>query len=112
MHHHLHNADSDAEYIDKLSEWQHVEREYWRISGKELDHIVKTATLMEEAPKLQKKLRSRSEEIGTYMKVILAIEGYVRSKKTWDSGGPVDMDIGAVNMGKSQRTAQRQSQKK
>ena len=24
----------------------------------------------------------------------------MRSKKTWDSGGPVDMDIGAINTGK------------
>ena len=28
--------------------------------------------------------------------------GYVRSKKTWDPGGPVDTDIGAVNRGRGQ----------
>ena len=50
MHPHLNSAGSDAEYIDKLSEWQHVVRECERISGKELDQTVKTATLMEEAP--------------------------------------------------------------
>ena len=38
---------SDAEYIDKLSGWQQVVREYERISGRELDQTVKTATLIE-----------------------------------------------------------------
>ena len=100
MHPNLNSAGSNADYIDKLSEWQRVLREYERISGKELDQTVKTATLMEESPP---QLRLRSEEIVTdHKKVILAIEGYVRSKKTWDSGGLVDMDIGAVNKGKGQ----------
>ena len=41
-------------------------------------------------------------EIGTdYKKVILSFEDYVRSNKTWDSGGPVDMHIGAVNKEKA-----------
>ena len=89
-------------------------REYERISGKERDQTVKTATLNEEAlPQLQEHLRLRSEEIGTdYKKVILAIEGYVRSKKTWDSGGPVKMDIGAVNKGKGQPKGQGKSKDK
>ena len=104
MHPHLNSAGSDAQYIDKLSEWQQMIREYARISGKELDQTVKTATLEEEAPpQLQEHLRLRSEELGTdYKRVILATEGYVRSKKTWDSGGPVDMDSGADSKGKGQ----------
>ena len=91
MHPKLNSAGSDAEYIDKLSEWQQVVREYVRISGKEAP------------PQMQEHFRLRSEEIGTdCKKVIQTIEGYVRSKKTWDSGGPVDVDIGAVNKGKGQ----------
>ena len=43
MHGKLNSAVSDAEYIDKLSEWQQVVREYERISGKQLDQTVKTA---------------------------------------------------------------------
>ena len=55
----LNSAGSDAEYIDKLSEWQQLVREYERISGSELDQTVKTATLMEEAPpQMQKHLSS------------------------------------------------------
>ena len=63
---------------------------------------MKTAALHEEAPtQLQEHLRLRSEEIYTdYKKVILSIEGYVRSKKSCNSGGPADMDIGTVNEGK------------
>ena len=59
------------------------------LCGKELDETVKTATLIEEAsPQLQERLRLRSEESGTDdKKVILPIEGYVRSKKPWDAGG-------------------------
>ena len=80
------------EYINKLSEWQKVVREYERISGSELDQTAKTATLMEEAPpQMQEHLRLCSEEIGTdYKRVIQAIEGYLRSKKTWNTG-PDDM---------------------
>ena len=98
------SASSNAESSDKLSEWQQLVREYERISGKELDQTVKTATLIEEAPpQMKEHLRLRSEEIGTdNKKVIQTIEGHVRSKKTWDSGGPVDMDIGAINKSKSQ----------
>ena len=60
----LNCAGSDAEYIDKLSEWQQVVREYERISGEELDQTVKTATLMEEAPPpMQEHFRLRSEEL-------------------------------------------------
>ena len=101
-HPHLISAVSDAEYIGGLSEWQKVAREYERISGKELNETVKTATLHEEAPtQLQEHLRLRSEEICTdYKKVVLSIEGYVRSKKSCNSGGPADMDIGTVNEGK------------
>ena len=79
-------------------------RKYEWISGKELDQTVKHATLTEEAPtQMQEHLRLRSEEIGTdYKQVIQAVEGCVRSKKTWDSGGPVDTDTGAVNKGKGQ----------
>ena len=104
MHPNLNSAGSNAEYIDKLSEWQQVVRVYERISGKELDQTVKTATLIEEAPaQMQEHLRLRSEEIGTdYKKVILAIEGCMCSKKTWDSRGPVDVDVGAVKKGKGQ----------
>ena len=89
VHPNLNSAGSDAEYIGKLSEWQQVVREYKRISGKELDQTVKTATLIEDAPPhMQEHLRLRFEEIGThYKKVILAIEGDVRSNKTMDSGG-------------------------
>ena len=99
VHPNLNSAGSDAEYIGKLSEWQQMVREYKRISGKELDQTVKTATLIEDAPPhMQEHLRLRFEEIGThYKKVILAIEGDVRSNKTMDSGGPVDTDIGAVS---------------
>ena len=70
-------------------------REYKRKSGEQLDQTVKTAMLIEEAPpQMQGDLRLRSEEIDTdYKKVILAIEGYVRSKKTWESGDAVDMDL-------------------
>ena len=76
VHWHLNSAGSDAEYIDKLSEWQKVVREYERISGKELDETVKTATLIEKAPpQLQEHLRLRAEEIGTdYEKVILPMK--------------------------------------
>ena len=97
MHSKLNCAGSDAEFINKLSEWQQVVREYERISGSELDQTVKTATLMEEAPpQMQEHLRLRSEEIGTdYKKVIQAIEGYLRSKKTWNTG-PDDMEVDAV----------------
>ena len=96
----LNSAGSDAEYIDKLSEWQQVVREYERISGSELDQTVKTATLMEEAP--PEDLRLRSEDIGTdYKKAIQAIEGYLRSKKTWNTGAD-DMDVDAVSKGKGQ----------
>ena len=45
MHPKLNSAGSDAEYMDKLSEWHQVVREYERISGSELDQTVKTATL-------------------------------------------------------------------
>ena len=105
----LNSAGSDAEYTNKLSEWQQVVREYERISGSELDQTVKTATLMEEAPpQIQEHLRLRSEEIGAdYKKVIQAIEGYSRSKKTWDAG-PDDMEVDAVVNGKG--TAQRKGQ--
>ena len=66
MHWKLNSAGSDAEYINKLSEWQQVVREYERISGSELDQTVKTATLTEEAPpQKQGHLRLRSEESGT-----------------------------------------------
>ena len=79
MHPNLNSAGSDAEYIDKLSEWQRVLREYERISGKELDQTVKTVTLMEDSPP---QLRLRSEGIVTdHKKVILAIEGYVRRRR-------------------------------
>ena len=37
MHPKLNRAGSDGEYINKLSEWQQVMREYERISGSELD---------------------------------------------------------------------------
>ena len=59
--------------------------------------------VMEEPPpQLQEHLRMCSEKIGTdYKKVILAIEGYVRSKKTWNTG-PDDMDVDAVSKGKGQ----------
>ena len=73
-------------------------REYERISCSELDQTVETATLIEEAPpQMQEHLRSRSEEIGTeYKKVIQAIEGYLRSKKTWNTGpGGMDADVSA-----------------
>ena len=61
MHPKLNSVGSDAEYIDKLSECQQVVREYERISDKELDQTVKTATLMEEAPQqMQEHLRLRS----------------------------------------------------
>ena len=97
MHPKLNNAGSDAEYINKLTEWQQVVREYERISGSELDQTVKTATLEVAPPQMQEHLRLRSEEIGTdYKKVIQAIEGYFRSKKTWNTG-PDDMDVDAVS---------------
>ena len=103
MHPKLNSAGSDAEHINKLSEWQQVVREYERISGSELDQTVKTGTLMEEAPpQMQEHLRLRSEEIGTdYKKVTLAIEGYLRSKKTWNTG-PDDMEVDAVSKGNGQ----------
>ena len=58
---------------------------------------------MEEAPpQMQEHLRLRSEEIGTdYKKVTQAIEGYLRSKKTWNTG-PDDMEVDAVVKGKGQ----------
>ena len=98
----LNIAGSDAEYINKLL--QQVVREYERISGSELDQTVKTATLMEEAPpQMQEHLRLRSEEIGTdYKKVIQAIEGHLRSKKTLNTG-PDDKEVDAVVKGKSQK---------
>ena len=45
MHPKLNSAGSDAEYINKLSEWLQVVRECERISGSEPDQTVKTATL-------------------------------------------------------------------
>ena len=64
MHPKLNIAGFDAEYIDRLSEWQQVVREYGRISGKELEQTVKTATLTEEAPpQMQEHLRLRSEQL-------------------------------------------------
>ena len=87
-------------------------REYEQISGKELDETVKTVTLIEEAPpQLQEHLRLRSEEIGTdYKKVILSIEGYVRPKKSWDSGGKSCHEHWLSQQWK--RPAQRQKQRK
>ena len=55
----LNSAVSDAEYINKLTEWQQVE---------------------EAPPQMQEHLRLRSEEIGTdHKKVMQAIEGYLRT---------------------------------
>ena len=69
MHPKLNSAGSDAEYINKLSEWQQVVRECERISGSDVDQTVEIATLMEEAPpQMQEHLRLRSEEIGTSFK--------------------------------------------
>ena len=114
-HSKLNSAGSDAEYINKLSEWQQVVREYERISGSALDQTVTTATLMEEAPpQMQEHLRLRSEKIGTdYKKMIQAIEAYLRSKKTWNTG-PDDMEADAVVKGKGQpkRKGQEQRQRK
>ena len=103
MHPKLNGAGSDVEYINKLSEWQQVVRECERISGSDVDQTVEIATLMEEAPpQMQEHLRLRSEEIGTdYKKVIQAIEDYLRSKKTWNTG-PDDMEDDFVVKGKSQ----------
>ena len=51
---------------------------------------------------MQEHLRSRSEEIGTdYKKVIPVIEGFLRSKKTWNTG-PDDMEVDAVVKGNGQ----------
>ena len=105
MHPHLNSAGSDAEYIDKLSAWQQVMREHERISGKELEKTVKTATLVEEAPpQLREHLRGGSEDIGTdHKEVILAIEGYDALEENLGFlEGPVDMDTGAVHKGKGQ----------
>ena len=64
MHPKLNSAGCDAEYIDKMSEWQQVVREYEQTSGKEMDQTKKTATLTEEEPpQMQEHLRLRSEEI-------------------------------------------------
>ena len=104
MHPKLNSAGSDAEYINKVSEWQQVVRECERISGSDVDQTVEIATLMEEAPpQMQEHLRLRSEEIGTgYKKVIKAIEGFFRSKKTWTTC-PDDMKVDdAVVKGKGQ----------
>ena len=110
MHPKLNSAGSDAEYINKLTEWQQVVREYERISGAELDQTLKTAALMEEAPpQMQEHLRLRSEEIGTnYLKVIQAIKGYLRLKKTWNTSLD-DKDVDAVS--KAQRKGQEQRQR-
>ena len=88
-------------------------RQYERIYGMELDQTMKTATRVAEAPpQMQEHLRLRSEEVGTdYKKVIQAIKRYVRSKKTWDSGGLFNMDIGAVNKGKGQPKGKGQEQR-
>ena len=109
MHPNLNSAGSDAECVNKLSEWQQVVREYERMSGSELDQTVKTAALMEEAPpQMQEHLRLRSEEMGTdYKKVIQAMKGYLRSKKTWNTG-PDGMEVDTVVKGK--RSAQRKGQ--
>ena len=74
------------------------------MSGSELDQTVTTATLMEEAPpQMQEHLRVRSDEIGTdYKKVMQAIEGYLTSKKTWNTG-PDDMDVDAVSKDPKER---------
>ena len=57
-------------------------RECERISGKELDQNLKAMLKEEAPPQMQEHLWLGSEEIGTdYKKVILGIEGYVRSKK-------------------------------
>ena len=40
-------ANTDAQNIDKLSEWQRTVREYERISGTELDETVQTATFID-----------------------------------------------------------------
>ena len=98
MHPRLGSASTDAEYLDKLSEWQKLVEEYERVAGGQLDSTVKTATLVEEAPQgLQEHLRLRSEEIGNdYKKVLVAIEGYLRSKKSWAIAEPTPMDVGAI----------------
>ena len=76
-----------------------VEKKARRISVKEIDETVNTATSIEEAPpQWQKHFRLRSEEIGTDQKILVtAIESYVRSRKSWGTGGHVDMDIGAIS---------------
>ena len=83
MHPHLKSAGFDAEYIDKLSEWQKMIREYERISDKASDEFVKMTTMIEEtSSQLQEHLRIRSKGIDIdFQKVILSIEVYVRSKK-------------------------------
>ena len=54
---------------------------------------------MEAPPQMQEHLRLRSEEIGTdCKKVIQAVEGCLRSKKTWNIG-PDDMEVDAVVKG-------------
>ena len=78
--------------------------EYERISGKELNETVKTATLIEEAPpQLKEHLRLRSEELGTHHEnVVTDSESYIRSKRSWDTGGQAGMGIGAHSRGKEQ----------
>ena len=99
MHPKLTTTTSDMEYLERLSEWQKIVHEYERVTGRELDETVKTATLVEEAPpQMQEHLRLRSEEIGNdYKKVVLAIESYMRSKTSWTpASATVPMDIGAI----------------
>ena len=62
-------------------------REYEPIFGTDLDVTIKIATQIEKAPpQLQEHPRLRSWEIGTvYKRTDVAIESYIRSKKSWEA---------------------------
>ena len=87
MHPKLNSAGSDAEYINKLSEWQQVVREYERISGSELDQTVSRSMGKGEgkARELKSKENSKSDR------------KYFVSGKTGHFANDCDHRVRAVN---------------
>ena len=86
MHPKLNSAGSDAEYIDRLSEWQQVVRQYEGISDKELVQTLKTATLISAATDARPSSIAFRRNWHRLRESYPSYEGDVR-----DSGGPVDI---------------------
>ena len=105
MHPKLNSAGSDAEYINKLSEWQTVAQENERISGSELDQTVKTANTDggKRPPQMQEHLRfTLRRNWHRLQESVQAIEGLLCARRKPGNTGPDDMEVDAVVKGKGQ----------